>query len=133
MNLDICRAIVVDDEVWIREGIQNNLDWSSLNIQLVGVFENGLDAWAYLENHDVQIIISDIRMPQMSGLELATRLTALPRPYPAKVIFLSGYDDFKYAQEAIRLGAIDYLMKPGGNRGADKGASKGKKRLGSLG
>ncbi|NOU74678.1 response regulator [Paenibacillus sp. LMG 31458] len=112
MNQDICRAIVVDDEVWIREGIQNNLDWSSLNIQLVGVFENGLDAWEYLESHDVQIIISDIRMPEMSGLEMATRLMSLSRPYPTKIFFLSGYDDFKYVQEAIRLGAIDYLMKP---------------------
>lgn len=114
MELDLCKALVVDDEVWIREGIQNHLDWSSLDIQLVGAFENGLEALEYLNSHEVQILITDIRMPTLSGLELATRLKSQQKPFPTKIIFLSGYDDFHYAQEAIRLGAVDYLMKPAG-------------------
>jgi two-component system response regulator YesN len=111
-----CRAIIIDDEAWIREGLSEYVNWDSLGIELVQVFQDGADAFEFVENDPVDIILSDIRMPHMTGLELIARLRELGTVQAAfsqiKVIFLSGYGDFKYAQEALRLGAVDYLLKP---------------------
>lgn len=113
-----CRAVIIDDEAWIREGLCEHIRWEKLGIELAAVFRDGMEAFSRLEEDPVEILLSDIRMPNMTGLELVARLResakrnenrALSR---TKVIFLSGYDDFKYAQEAIRLGAVDYLLKP---------------------
>ncbi|MDB4865809.1 MAG: response regulator, partial [Cohnella sp.] len=112
----VCRAIIIDDEAWIREGLSEHIGWDRLGIELVRVFQDGAEALAFLEQVPVEIILSDIRMPQMTGLELLSKLRELGADRPAfsriKVIFLSGFGDFKYAQEALRLGAVDYLLKP---------------------
>ncbi|WP_169306731.1 response regulator transcription factor [Cohnella pontilimi] len=111
-----CRAIIIDDEEWIREGLSEHIDWDKLGIELVRAFKDGTEAFSYLEKETADIILSDIRMPNMSGLELLSRLrergAGRPDLTQVKVIFLSGFGDFKYAQEALRLGAIDYLLKP---------------------
>lgn len=111
-----CKAIIIDDEAWIREGLSEHVGWRELGIELVRSFRDGTEAYAYLEQEPVAVVLSDIRMPNMTGLELLAKLHErrgarpdLPLP---KVIFLSGYEDFKYAQEALRLGAVDYLLKP---------------------
>jgi two-component system response regulator YesN len=110
------QAIIIDDEHWIREGLSQHVAWDSLGIQLVQVFQDGLQAAHYMENHPVNIVLTDIRMPNMTGLELVSRLREMENADPArpktKVIFLSGFGDFKYAQEALRLGAMEYLLKP---------------------
>jgi two-component system response regulator YesN len=118
------RALIIDDEAWIREGLCEHIEWKKLGIELVNVFEDGAEALAYLEKDPVDIILSDIRMPNMTGLELVARLRVSGRVDGGdgavtvkdlsgiKVIFLSGYGDFQYAQEALRLGAVDYLLKP---------------------
>ncbi|KIL35795.1 hypothetical protein SD71_10305 [Cohnella kolymensis] len=115
MNASICRAVIIDDEEWIREGLSEHINWGALGIELVEVFKDGLEAAVYLESHPIDIVVSDIRMPNMTGLELVSRLRSQGESgtlqFP-KVIFLSGYGDFKYAQEALRLGAVDYLLKP---------------------
>lgn len=112
----VCRAIIIDDEAWIREGLSEHIGWDKLGIELVRVFKDGTEAYAFLEREPVDIILSDIRMPNMSGLELLSRLREQEGRHPdlarVKVIFLSGFGDFKYAQEALRLGAVDYLLKP---------------------
>lgn len=109
-------AIIVDDEAWIREGLSEYIGWNGLDIDLLGAFADGHEALRFMEAQPVDIILSDIRMPSLSGLELITKLREQEqerrRDEHAQVIFLSGYDDFKYAQEAIRLGAFDYLLKP---------------------
>lgn len=116
MNATVCRAVIIDDETWIREGLSEHINWEMLGIDLVQVFQDGLEAIRYMEDHPVDILLSDIRMPNMSGLELVARLRELEKEHRllsnTKVIFLSGYGDFKYAQEALRLGAVDYLLKP---------------------
>ncbi|MFB9273768.1 response regulator transcription factor [Cohnella cellulosilytica] len=110
------RAAIIDDEAWIREGLSEYIGWSKLGIELVRVFQDGAEAYAYFERESVDIVLSDIRMPNMTGLELLAKLherrSVRPECTPPKVIFLSGFEDFKYAQEALRLGAIDYLLKP---------------------
>jgi len=116
MTAAACRAVLIDDETWIREGLSEHINWDLLGIELVQIFQDGLEAIEYLEVDPVDIVLSDIRMPNMTGLELVARLreveSAKPSPAKTKVIFLSGYGDFKYAQEALRLGAVDYLLKP---------------------
>ncbi|NOU98897.1 response regulator transcription factor [Paenibacillus planticolens] len=113
-----CRAVIIDDEAWIREGLSEHIDWKKLGIVLVKVFHDGADAFAYLKEEPVDIILSDIRMPNMTGLEMLAKLRDSASESAAndfsriKTIFLSGYNDFKFAQEALRLGAVDFLLKP---------------------
>ncbi|KIL40101.1 hypothetical protein SD70_15590 [Gordoniibacillus kamchatkensis] len=116
MNASICRAIIIDDEAWIRDGLSKHIGWDRLGIQLVQVFEDGVEAIDYIRENPVDILLSDIRMPNMTGLELVATIKELAKEHKPlsriKAIFLSGFGDFKYAQEALRLGAVDYLLKP---------------------
>ena len=69
-----CRAVIIDDEAWVREGLSENIEWKKLGIVLVKVFHDGAEAFAYLKEDPVDIILSDIRMPNMTGLEMLARL-----------------------------------------------------------
>lgn len=102
-------VIIVDDEVIIREGIRNFINWDNLNCKIVCTAADGLEAMRYLDNHPVDIVITDIRMPGKDGLEL-TGYIKKNHPF-TQVIILSGYADFKYAQEALRQGAFDFILK----------------------
>lgn len=111
-----CQAIIIDDEAWIREGLSEHIRWNELGIELAGSFEDGDEAARSIKENRVDIIMTDIRMPNMTGLEFLAELRRMEREReeirPSKVIIMSGFDDFKYAQEALRLGASDYLLKP---------------------
>ena len=102
--------IVVDDETELREGISNYFPWQSLNICVSGMFENGRTALAYIENHPVDIVLTDIKMPFMDGLELIEKAKDIS-PDICYVI-LSGYREFEYAQKGLLLGVKDYILKP---------------------
>lgn len=104
------QVIVVDDEAKIRSGIAHLFPWKQLGFEIAGVFANGKEALDFLELHPVDLILSDIRMPLMDGLELSSRLCEL-QPAP-RIIFFSGYQDFDYARQAIKNGVFDYLLKP---------------------
>lgn len=104
------KLVIVDDEQIIREGIAANTDFGSLNIELVGCCENGLEALEVVKAHQPDIVMTDINMPFMNGLELAEQILHL---YPlTKIIFLTGYDRFEYVKQALRLRITDYLVKP---------------------
>ena len=104
------RLLIAEDEKLIREGLVNTVPWKRMGFELVGATNNGLGALEMARRLDPQVLLTDIRMPKMDGLELlATVHRELPR---LKVVILSGYDDFAYAQKALRLGALDYLLKP---------------------
>ncbi|MCC3372260.1 response regulator [Cohnella sp. REN36] len=111
-----CRAAIIDDESWIREGLSEHINWERIGIELVGSFEDGREALQIIKNNPIDIIMTDIRMPNMTGLEFLAELRKIEKHNPdaptSKVVIMSGFDDFKYAQEAIRLGASDYLLKP---------------------
>jgi two-component system response regulator YesN len=112
----ICKAILIDDEAWIREGLADHLDWKEMGIELCGAFGDGSQALAYTLNAEVHLILTDIRMPNMTGLEFIATLKEHAAQKPdldrVKVVFLSGYDEFAYAQQALRFGAVDFLLKP---------------------
>lgn len=103
-------VLIADDEYYVRAGIKNRIDWEELNLRLAGEVENGLAALDFIRENPVDILLTDIRMPEMDGLKL---IAAAKQLKPAlRCVILSGYDDFSYAQTAIRLGVADYIQKP---------------------
>jgi two-component system, response regulator YesN len=104
------RVAIVDDEPVIRFGIRASVDWDKENIGLAGDFANGEEAWQTIQYEPVDILITDIKMPVMDGLELTRRTLEL---YPkTKVILVSSYNDFDYVRQGLKLGVSDYLLKP---------------------
>jgi two-component system response regulator YesN len=102
--------IIVDDEPIIRKGLRTLVDWESNGFRLVGEAEDGFDALELVRNHQVDIIITDLLMPRMDGLELIRQLKELQED--SSVLVLSCLDDFNYVKEAMKLGASDYILKP---------------------
>lgn len=104
------KMILVDDSERVRTGLKMSMDWSKHQIEIVGEAEDGVEAMELIMDQKPDLIISDVLMPHMNGLELTEKaLCIVPH---AKVILLSGYDNFPYVQTAIRNGAFDYLLKP---------------------
>ena len=104
------RVVLADDEPEVLRSIQRTLDWEKYGFSVVGAFLNGLDVLEFLENHDVDIVFTDIRMPFMDGIELMHKIK---EKYPyIKLVIISGYDDFQYAKEALIHGVLDYILKP---------------------
>ena len=110
----IFKILVVDDEATMRKGITNFMNWDSLDCQVVGAVENGLAAMDFLKNSDVNIVLTDIKMPGADGLELAR---FIHDEYPQiKVIILTGYADFEYAKTAIKYDVVSFIVKPTNKR-----------------
>jgi len=106
------KVLLVDDEQIIRKGIRTFIPWENLGCRLAGEASDGEEALALMETVRADIVLTDIRMPGMDGLELAGELG---RRYPrCKVIILTGYGDFEYARQAIKYRVTDYLLKPVG-------------------
>ncbi|MEH7505518.1 response regulator [Neobacillus drentensis] len=105
------RMMIVEDEPWIRMGLERVLTWSDYNIDYVGFASNGEEALNLLDDYQPDIIISDIKMPKMDGITFVKNLKERYYPFP-KVIILSGYNDFIYTKEAIKFGVSDYILKP---------------------
>lgn len=103
-------VLVADDESIIREGIKCLLDWEKIGYTIVGEAANGDQALERIQTGKPDVVLIDIRMPGLSGLDVI-RLSR-KSGYKGKIIILSGYSDFKYAQEAIRYGVQYYLTKP---------------------
>lgn len=103
-------AVLIDDEKWTRNVIKSFGKWSELGIELLGEASNGEEGIALITHYKPDIIITDMNMPNIDGIEL---LKWIKRNYgSAKIIVISGYDDFKYAKEAISAKAFDYILKP---------------------
>ena len=104
------RILIVDDEVLLRKGLKALINWEELECELVGEAANGIEALEFLKNNQVDLVITDIRMPLMSGLEL---IEEIHHNYEkTKIIIVSGYDDFAYAKAALQCGASYYVLKP---------------------
>ncbi|MFK7696316.1 response regulator [Paenibacillus sp. HJGM_3] len=103
-------VIVVDDEPIIRIGLRSMLDWEGAGLRLVGEAEDGEEAWTLLEALEVDLLITDLLMPRMDGLELLRRIKDQGKD--VSTIVLSCVDDFAWVKEAMKLGAKDYILKP---------------------
>jgi len=101
---------VIDDNPLVLESLTTTIDWSALDCMVVGAAGNGDDARALLSQKRVDIIISDIKMPRMDGLELAGWVAQIG--IHAKIILITGFQEFELAQQALRLGVFDLLCKP---------------------
>jgi len=104
------KLLIVDDEPVICRGLQSTVPWASIGVEVIGEAYDGLEALEMIAQHDVDVVITDICMPEMDGLEL-TRELRKQKP-DIKVIIVSGYDEFEYARQAMRLGVEDFLLKP---------------------
>lgn len=104
------KVLLVDDEPQILRGMEEGIDWESFGFEIIGTASNGQEAWELMQANRPDVLISDIRMPFMDGLEL---VETLAKNYmKMKIILFSGFDDFEYAQKAIRYGVSEYLLKP---------------------
>lgn len=104
------RILIVDDEIVIRKGIITSIDWESMGMSIAGEASNGREGYEKAIALKPDIVITDVRMPVMDGLEL-TKLLKENMP-DVRVVIISGYDEFKYAREALRMGVNEYLLKP---------------------
>ncbi|MCD7744383.1 MAG: response regulator [Lachnospiraceae bacterium] len=103
------RMVIADDEKMIRDGLAG-MKWDRQQIEVVGVARNGLEAQEYIDGMEFDILLTDIKMPGMGGVELAKNLQKTNAS--AKTILLRGYGEFSLAQEAIGCGVFDYILKP---------------------
>lgn len=104
------KVLIVDDGHYIVEYLKHLLNWCQFGVNQVETTTNSIEAKRMLEESPTDILITDIRMPEVSGIDLLEHVSMLR--LKTKVILLSGYSEFEYAQKAIRLGAFDYLLKP---------------------
>lgn len=103
------RVLIADDELLVRIGLKSTISWEENGFVVVGEAKNGREAVELFEKFDPDILLTDIRMPVMNGLELIQELKA--RKSSLKAVILTHYDDFNYAKEAIKLGASEYILK----------------------
>lgn len=104
------KVLVVDDETMVRKGIVMGVDWAAMGCTVAGEAANGQEGLEVYARCHPDLVISDIRMPKMDGLEMVRTLRE--RGERCNVIFLTAYGEFEYARSALQLGAVDYLLKP---------------------
>ncbi len=106
----VTKVLIVDDEKYVRMGIKNETDWELIGCEVVGEAGDGAAALELAAEVKPDLVISDIKMPVMDGIEFAGKL--LEKLPATKIIFLTAFSDFEYARQAVRLGISDYLLKP---------------------
>jgi len=104
------KLIIVDDDIFMLENFVSGFDWNEMGFEVVASFTSSADCLEYLSNNSVDAILTDICMPNVSGLELAEICST---EYPdLGIIIISAYDNFEYARTAIKYNVIDYVLKP---------------------
>lgn len=104
------KLLIVDDEALVREAIREQMNWHELGYECIGDCEDGIEALQFIKRRQPDVVLADIGMPFMNGIELTRELAI---HYPAvKVIILTGYEDFEFAQQALKLQVVDYILKP---------------------
>nr|WP_281363464.1 helix-turn-helix domain-containing protein [Paenibacillus lemnae] len=122
--------MLADDEILDLEGMKQFIPWEELGMTVVDTVNNGFSACEVLEREPVHVLVSDIRMPNMSGLELAQKGLALQENL--QIIFVSGYQDFSYVKQAMALDACSYVLKPMDDHELIEALNKVKQKLDHL-
>ncbi len=104
------KVFFVEDEIITREGIRDHVDWQANGFEFCGEASDGEMALPLIQTAQPDVLITDIKMPFMDGLQLS-KIVRERMPW-VKIIILSGHDEFEYAQEAIKLEVTDYILKP---------------------
>jgi len=104
------RVMIVDDEIGVRESLKAKINWNSLGFQIAAEASNGQEALSYMQQQKFDVVITDIQMPVMNGVQFFNECSS--RYLNTKIIVLSGYSDFEYTKAAIKAGIVDYLIKP---------------------
>ncbi len=107
----MCKVLIADDEKKVCQLLHMLVDWEELGMEVIGMVHNGCDALEMIKEKRPDIVITDIRMPGMSGLEMIEEVKKDSQLH-AKFVIISGYKEFQYAQAAVRYGVNDYLLKP---------------------
>ena len=103
------KVLLVDDEPLMRVALQSMLDWEAYSYSVCGTAANGEDALHLIEKHKPELVITDLKMPRMDGISLIREIQI--RGYACKILVISNYSDFELVREALKLGAVDYLLK----------------------
>ena len=111
MGEALLKVLLVDDEPFILQGLKILIDWEQEGFEVVKTAANGEEALEYLRGEQVDLIIADIKMPVVTGLELLEKIRG-EKISDAHFVILSGYADFEYARKAIRYDCTDYILKP---------------------
>ena len=109
--MDMLKVLLIDDEPFIVQGLAVLIDWSREGFEIAATAANGREALEYLQDHKVDLIIADIKMPVMGGLELLDVIRS-EKVSEAYFVILSGYSDFAFARQAIQQNCMDYVLKP---------------------
>ena len=105
------KVLLVDDEPFILQGLRVLIDWKSIGCEIAATAPNGSDAYEYIKNNHVDIVVTDIKMPEMNGIELLKKLRE-DGFNDLEVIILSGYKDFDFAMQGLKYGCAGYVLKP---------------------
>ena len=124
------KVLVVEDEEMIRKGIVLAVDWAAMDCVVVGEAANGVEALEAVERLNPSLIITDLKMPRMDGIEMLRCLR--DRGNHVYVIILTAYDSFTYAQSALRLGAVDFLLKPFHDGDLEQAVTALRRRMGGA-
>ena len=103
-------VLLVDDEPWILSGLQDAYEWQEFGFEVIAATTKPTEAWQIIQNQKPDVVITDIRMPNITGLELISRTREAK--IDCEFVIISGYDEFEYAREALRNSVLDYLLKP---------------------
>lgn len=104
------RIFLADDEPWVLLGLKGMIDWGEAGFEICGEAMDGVKAWERISRLKPDLVLSDIRMPGLTGIELVKRIRE--ERMEAEVIFMSGYSEFEYARAGLQYGCVDYLLKP---------------------
>ncbi|MDL2323620.1 response regulator [Ruminococcaceae bacterium OttesenSCG-928-A16] len=121
------KVVVVEDEALVRKGIVLAINWAQLGCVVVGEAENGLAGLQIIKRLAPDIVITDMKMPQMDGVQMLAQLAQ--NGIQVEAIILSAHSDFSYAQSAVKLGVVDYVLKPFADGELEAAVEKAKSRL----
>ena len=104
------KVLLVDDEILIREAIRENIHWKEMGFELIADCENGREAMEVIRNNTPDLVLTDICMPYVDGIELARYIHE--NCPDTRTVIISGYDEFEYAKQAVRYQVMEYILKP---------------------